>query len=389
MTERCYFLKDTLPARPRRPQSLSISKNERLVLDLIRRKAAISRADVARELELTPNSISRIVDALDQHGLLKFGERVVNGPGKPSTLIRLSPEAAYSIGFSIMTDAISAVLMSFTGAVVAERYSRLTSMDRETIFGLLAALRGELVTAHAIQSERVCGVGVAVTGYFTGERNQLNPPAPLDAIAMFDLDVEVAERLQTPVWIENSARAAAVGESLSGVGLEHTTFAYLNHEMGFGGALIIENELFRGASGNAGEFSGILAPELLPTRPTLELLRVMLAEQGPKFADIHQMLENFDVNWPGVDTWIETIKHPLNRVITAISAVVDPEVIVVGGGRMPQSLAEKLIVALQFYDGPKRRGRHQPRPKLVLSKIKGDATAIGAASIPLRATFFM
>jgi predicted NBD/HSP70 family sugar kinase len=159
--------------------------------------------------------------------------------------------------------------------------------------------------------------------------------------------------------------------------------------MGFGGALIIENEVFRGAMGNAGEFSGILAPELLSMRPTLELLRTSLVERGHRFANIDEMLVDFDANWPGVDDWIAAIKHPINRVITAISAVFDPNAIVVGGGRMPQTLAERLIGELAFYDGPKRRGRHQPRPVLVVSRVKGDATAIGAASIPLKATFFM
>lgn len=359
------------------------------MLELIRRNQAMSRADLARETELTPHSMSRIVEGLGQRGFVRFGERVVNGPGKPSTLVHLEPGACYSLGFSIMTDAVSAVLMDFTGGVIGTRHRRLSSFDGAAIFELLTEQYNDLVQSQAGASTKVCGVGVAVTGYFTGERNQLNPPAPLDSIAMFDIDKEIAERLQLPVWVENNARAAAVGESLNGVGLEHSTFAYLNHEMGFGGALIIENEVFRGATGNAGEFSGILAPELLSMRPTLELLRASLVEHGHRFANIDEMLVDFDANWPGVDEWIAAIKHPINRVITAISAVFDPNAIVVGGGRMPQTLAEKLIGELAFYDGPKRRGRHQPRPVLVVSRVKGDATAIGAASIPLKATFFM
>lgn len=386
MKQRAHFLKNIVPARPKRSPGFSVSSNERLVLDLIRRNEGISRADVAREVELTPHSISRIVDALDQRGFLIFGERVVNGPGKPSTLVRLAPDVAYSVGFSIMTDAISSALMDFTGAVIGTQYGRLSSFELDDIFGLLTAQFERLTAGHA---EKICGVGIAVSGYFTGESNQLNPPPPLDSLAMFDIDSAVADRLQLPVWIENNARAAAVGESLNGVGREYPTFAYLNHEMGFGGALIIDNELFRGVYGNAGEFSGILAPELLPTRPTLELLRTILVEQGLELENIDRMLEVFDVDWPGIDDWIATVKHPINRVITAISAVFDPMAIVVGGGRMPRALAEKLIGVLEFYDGPKRRGRHQPRPELIVSKITGDATTIGAASMPLKANFFM
>jgi predicted NBD/HSP70 family sugar kinase len=158
--------------------------------------------------------------------------------------------------------------MDFTGTVVAERYARLPSHDQGAIFEIVTRQYHELVATHPKDPGRVCGVGVAVSGYFIGEGNQLNPPLPLDSIAMFDIDKEVAERLQTPVWIENNARAAAVGESLNGVGLEHATFAYLNHEMGFGGALIIENKLFRGASGNrSGTCTGLPLHEVPPVEP--------------------------------------------------------------------------------------------------------------------------
>src|SRR5689334_2806344 len=99
MNPRPYFLRDIVPARPKRASVFSVSKNERRVLDLIRRNGAISRADIARETELTPISISRIVENLDRRGFLRFGERVVNGPGKPSTLVHLTADAAYSLGF--------------------------------------------------------------------------------------------------------------------------------------------------------------------------------------------------------------------------------------------------------------------------------------------------
>ncbi len=141
--------------------------------------------------------------------------------------------------------------------------------------------------------------------------------------------------------------------------------------MGFGGALIIENEVFRGAMGNAGEFSGILAPgNCSRCDPRCWVLRASLVERGHRFENIDEMLVDFDANWPGVDEWIAAIKHPINRVITAISAVFESDRIVVGGGRMPQTLAE-LIGELGFYDGSKRRGRHQPRPVLVVSRVKG------------------
>jgi predicted NBD/HSP70 family sugar kinase len=66
--------------------------------------------------------------------------------------------------------------------------------------------------------------------------------------------------------------------------------------------------------------------------------------------------------------------------------LLDPEAIVLGG-RLPQSLAEKIIPAIELFDDARR---HEPRPlpQLVLSQTKVDACAIGAAMLPLEACFF-
>lgn len=67
-------------------------------------------------------------------------------------------------------------------------------------------------------------------------------------------------------------------------------------------------------------------------------------------------------------------------------ALLDPHAIVFGG-RLPKVLAERLIASLSIDNQP-RRDRKRPEPRLVPAEAPGAATAIGAASLPLKELFF-
>ena len=156
--------------------------------------------------------------------------------------------------------------------------------------------------------------------------------------------------------------------------------------MGIGGAVVINGSVFPGAFGNAGEFAGILPPELQQERPSLELLRLTMAKHGHAYRDIYEMIRHFDLSHPGVAEWIAIAAPKLSAIASAVAAVIDPEAIVLGG-RIPKSLATRLTEAIQFYNVP-RRGISRPIPKIIVSEVEGDAAAIGAASMPLKSRFF-
>lgn len=375
------------PAFLRRRESETASKNERRVLDLVRRAGSTSRAELARATDLTAQSISRIVDELEERGLLTLGERVANGRGQPSVSVRLAPTALYTLGLSLMTDAVALSLLDFSGAVVAERYTPLSAMSREAVFAFVETERDAMLTSVGADASRLFAMGVGVSGYFVGERGFVNPPEPLEDWALVDLGALFTERLGLPVWVDNDGNAAAVGEAMHGVGRSASTFAYLFFTNGLGGGLVINGEPMRGAHGNAGEFAGVLPLHRLDERPTLELLRSMVNARGGDLASVSDVVAGFDPEWPGVEAWVERARGPLIEICSAIHSVIDPEAIVLGG-RMPTALAELVIPHIAFHNLP-RRGRPRPVPKIVASAAGGDATSIGAASMPLKAHFFV
>jgi predicted NBD/HSP70 family sugar kinase len=369
----------------RRPTYDAASANERGILDLVRRDPGLSRADLARLTGLTNQSISRIVGELIDRGLLELSaETVIRGRGQPTAPVLLRPDAVYTLGVSLMTDTVSLGLMNFAGDMIETASIAPPSMSIETVLNTVRAFIDERFGRLGLDRRRLLGAGIGVTGYFVGEGGRVNPPAGLDAWALIDLVAVFGEGLGLPVWVDNDGNVAAVAEGLNGVGRWARSFAYLYFATGFGGGMVADGRPFRGAHGNAGEFGSVLPPDYVS--PTLERLRVLVGEAGRPFATLGEMLAGFDPVWPGVEPWLEEAQRSLSLIVSAISAVADPEAIVLGG-RLPRSLAQILASRLTYFNPP-RRDHPRPTPRLVGSEVIGDATVIGAAAMPLRALFF-
>ncbi|MFZ6760454.1 ROK family transcriptional regulator [Undibacterium sp. Ji50W] len=365
---------------------VTVTANERQLLDLVRRKVAVTRADLARVTGLAAQSVMRLVDDLAARGLLVFTDALPSkARGKPSPQIALVADFAFCIGASIATDEINLVLIDFAGNLIGQSTKRMTPITRLDLCSYLRIAIDQLLDLHPMARNRLFGVGVGMTGFFVGQGSRLNPPAPLDDLALIDLDLLLEKEIGYPVWLDNDGNAAAIGESLLGVGMHCQNFAYLFFSHGFGGGIVYQGQCMRGAHGNAGEFAGFLPGQGLE-RPTLEMLRLMCNEDGQSFTTIHDMLEHLDLTWPCVERWIERCLPALTLVVSAIVGILDTERIVLGG-RLPKALADRLIARLVIDNIP-RRGVQRPQAVIVASEISGDATAIGAASLPLKQHFF-
>ena len=368
--------------------ALAASANERELLDLVRRHGAMSRADLVRATGLAAQSVVRLVDELCGRGLLRLGQVLPReGRGKPSPAVELVAGYAHTVGVSITTDSVSSALMDFRGNVLGHKHEHTPQLDRRALPVVVQKHLQAHLRTHKVERERLLGVSVGITGFFVGENRRVNPPSPLDDLALVDIDQLLSDALACPVWVENDGTAAAVGESLLGAGRWANSFVYLYFSHGLGGGVVIDGRAVRGSHGNAGEAAGMLAALGVET-PTLELLRRMLQDDGVSFVDIDSMLGQFNPHWPACARWVEQARPAMSFIVSAAVALLDPDAIVFGG-RLPRALAEQLIAHVTI-DNKSRRGRVRPEPRLVPAEAPNDATAtaIGAAALPLKNYYF-
>jgi predicted NBD/HSP70 family sugar kinase len=365
---------------------LAVSANERDILELIRRNGVTTRAELGRATGLTAQSVMRLVDELVERGMLQFGKTLQQeGRGKPATAVSLKANYTYTAGVSITTDSICMALMDFSGKVLATHDEPMPDLTRAALLRRVRTLLERLLRKCNVSERRLFGVGVGMTGFFVGEGSKVNPPSPLDQLALVELDALFAEALGQPVWLDNDGSVAAIGESLHGHGKHYDDFAYFYFGHGFGGGVVNDGRCIRGSHGNAGEFAGML-PRLGFERAALESLRVALNEDGIALPDIRSLTESYDPSWPAIEQWIQRVSPGLSVIASAIVAILDPKAIILGG-RIPPDLAQRLIPHIVI-DNVSRRDRNRPVPQLLVAQAPFDAVATGAATLPLKECFF-
>lgn len=370
----------------RQEANIELTENERLALATIRKQSPSPQALLTSSLGLTQQSISRIVGSLTVKGLVNVGPALARGKrGKPSPSLTLNASTVHALGISIMADSVATGLIDFSGALLGQELAPVPVMDRANVLQCITRQVERLLAGRNLTLADVCGVGVAMTGYFMGPERTFNPPGPLRHWMGVDIAALVSQHLGRPAWAENDGNAAAIGEAALGVGRRVANFAYLYFSAGFGGGVVVNGKLLEGRFGNSGEFAGIL-PYNIYAHPNLELLRQCVTRHGTEVASIHALVANFDPAWPGIDDWVVKVKDSLSLVASACSAILDTEAIVLGG-LLPRALAEKVIPEIEFYSSP-RWGTRRPVPELLPAEAPGDAALFGAASIPFEKLFF-
>jgi predicted NBD/HSP70 family sugar kinase len=363
-----------------------VSVSERQILSIVSSTPDMTQADMVARTDLSQQSVSRVASELIERGFLLQGERISRGRrGQPSPLLSLNPARMYMLGVSIMADAVSVILLDFSGGVRGERFMQPEPMTRAVVLGLVEAAMDDLCNEAGIHPSRVLGIGVGITGFALPGGRKFNPPHVLADWVDVDIAALFEARFERPSWADNDGNVAAIGESLVGVGRWARSFAYLYIATGFGGGLVIDGRLMRGTHGNAGEFAAML-PTQLYAAPTLELLRHCFARQGELYETIADMLGQISPDAPAVDDWLWRIQDTLSLVCSACSGILDPQAIVIGG-RLPPGLAERMIERVDMRERP-RWGVARSQPKVVAAEAPGDATALGAAVLPLKLTYF-
>ena len=95
------------------------AQNERLVLSLVRQHGALAKSDIARITGLSAQTVSVIMRALEQDGLLLRGEPVRGRIGQPSVPMSLNPKGAFFLGLKIGRRSADLTLVDFLGRVLA------------------------------------------------------------------------------------------------------------------------------------------------------------------------------------------------------------------------------------------------------------------------------
>jgi len=242
-------------------------------------------------------------------------------------------------------------------------------------------------TLQRSKNARIRAIGIGVPGPIIYSKGIVIEPPNLPGWKKVHLKEVLEKEFKVPVYVDNDANCAALAEARFGAGKKAGDFIYMTVSTGIGGGIIIDHELYRGASGSAGEIghtivehshglkcgcgnTGCLEAQASGTaikkRTGLSAMAIHLkAQQGDKSA-----LKE-----------IETVAHYLGIGIANLVNVFNPELVVIGGGL--SNMGELLLKPVR--KEVKRYALTLPAKdvKIVRAKLGSDSGMLGAVALCL------
>ncbi|MDE2575579.1 MAG: ROK family transcriptional regulator [Rhodospirillales bacterium] len=371
--------------------------NERLILSLIRRHAALPKAEIARLTGLSAQATTVIVQRLEADGLLRRLPPRRGRVGQPSVPFALAPGGAFALGLKIGRKSSDLVLLDFT-ARVRHAASQPHAYPEPRAVCTFVATRAEAMLAGMRPRERarIAGLGIAIPfELWNWEREVGAPRAVMDQWREFDIRRELGAMVPIPVYLCNDATSACAAELFFGEGFRYRDFLHIFIGSFVGGGLVLDGNLFLGRTGNAGAIGSVPVTSRLPGgRPhrqqlirsaSIHVLEKALTAAGRDASPLWRTPDDWGGLGAILDDWIARAADDLAQAIVAANAVVDFEAAIIDGA-LPRTvlarIVERTAAAIQRLD------LQGLAPVAILPGTIGpQARAIGAAALPFLAHF--
>jgi glucokinase-like ROK family protein len=234
-------------------QTLIRDVNRSILLNLLRVQSPQSRADLAVATGLNKTTVSSLIAELISTGLVREIGAASSAGGRPGVLLDLNPEAGCLIGAELGVWFIKLILTDFRASILWRQHLLLDPAGTaEAALTKLIELVRQATDIAQRSGRKVFGLGVGVHGLVDVHSGTLVFGPNLGW-----RDVPIRARLEEsftfPIFVDNDAKAAAISERYFGVAQHVDNFVYVNANVGLGVGIWLGGQVYRGATGSAGE----------------------------------------------------------------------------------------------------------------------------------------
>jgi predicted NBD/HSP70 family sugar kinase len=229
------------------------SINRSAILNAIKNRRPVGRAEIARLTGLSPATVTTITGDLLAKGLIVETTAGDSSGGRPPILLDLNPKGSYVVGIKLMEDHADGALTDLEASVIAQLTAHLSDHSPHAVVDTLAGLVNDLLSELRLNHGRLIGVGVGLAGIVDFERGVLRR-SPFFGWTNLPLRDMLREKVHAPVSIDNDVNTLTLAEMWFGHGRDQRHFITLTLGRGIGMGMVLNGQLYRGASGGAGEF---------------------------------------------------------------------------------------------------------------------------------------
>ncbi|MBM7587121.1 putative NBD/HSP70 family sugar kinase [Bacillus pakistanensis] len=234
-------------------QLLMKKQNKNLVLDLIKGRGPISRTEIAKITGMSPTSISRIVHDLHEQGFVRETELVTSGVGRKAVLVDVEKDVLFTIGIDIDKSNIKMAIVNYVGDIIdlIEIQRNHSENYEETLSKITNHIR-DMIEHNRISNEKIIGMAVGLPGYIDYKNGVVKLS---DQLSWKEKPLaEDLKRLTTfDVVVDNELKMKIISEYFIGRAKGVKNAVLVGVGTGIGSAIILNGEIYRGESNNAGE----------------------------------------------------------------------------------------------------------------------------------------
>jgi len=328
-----------------RPQLLR-ALNEQLLLSHIRRLGRCSRADLARLSGLSKPTVSLALANVERSGLVREAGQRTGVLGRSALLYEVRPDAGYVLGLDIGQQYLRGALADLSGQIIGRSTVRSRASSMAGRVAELVQLADELCGGAGISRAGVTQTVIGSPGVYDPRRNAISLAGGLAGWGRPAVLAGLRDAFGPQLVVENDVDAAAVAEREHGHGRQAATFAFVSIGTGIGMGLVIDGRLHRGVHGVAGEIAFMpisegqgSSPEDARRRGTLEAAgaasAVVRAARRAGMRGSVSARRVFEAAAGGDERAADVVAAEallVAKAVCAIITVVDPELVVLGGG---------------------------------------------------------
>ena len=347
--------------------------NRSVLLRLLRAQPGLSRARLSQHSGLTKSTVSALVrELLAEHWLSEASAPVAqDGMGRPSTPLHINADVRVLIGVEIGVRQMRLVQVSLTGEVLASAGQPLASTQAQPVCAQAAQMVRQAWLALTRNHLQLSGVGVCLPGAID-EGSGVVQFAPnlgwrdVKFLAMLTRALAQAGLPEMGIHLHNDADAAALGEYEFAGGESEDPLIFVNCDVGVGAGIVLNDRLFTGARGMAGEIGH----------------SIMQVDGALCSCGRRGCAETF-IGARALDTaeGVERAARYLGVLIQNLDVMFNPRVVVLGGQSCSThaDLLEGAARSVQAY----ARSAGVPAPVVRGARYGLLAAAVGAAAVAL------
>lgn len=381
--------------------------NKTIVLNKIRTDGPISRAQIAKETQLTPPTVGTIAKELIDEGIVIESALGNSQGGRKPTMLVINDAAFFILGIDAGPETVEVMLTDLSGEIATNLQLPIEEgINSEGFLALLKSGIEQALSDPEASSRQLLGIGVAMHGVVDKETGT-SVFAPNLNLRDVPIKAELEKAFDCMIKVENDARAMALGEAwFGGHAQTRGSMMVVNVGRGVGGGLLVNGQLFHGEDGIAGEV-GHMTIDVNGEKcqcGNYGCLQTLVS--GPAISararkEIEQQPEAFPEKWRQAGSHItgelifeaaeagnivcqQILKETGNYLgagLLNLIHVLNPSQVVLGGGVMKASsfIFEPMLEKIRT-GALTEKARQTP---VMISSLGKDATGLGAVALLL------